>query len=277
MAKRSLCFLLALLTALCCCGCGRKSVKVRQTEPSAATTEATEPPTTVPETQAPAEPPTEPPTEAPTEAPTEPPLVLHSGLREDGSFNESTLFIGDSLTFQEIYGYMRKKQVIGDARYIAICGSATSAFFDGTLVTCSAVHTLASSEFDGLPVSEAAASMGESATAIYLMWGTNFIRDGSAEDYIEILDYLLEHCPNATIHLQTVPYGWAAPYETVNERIHGAYAHYQELGEERVLLLDTFTGIGKAAASDGVHLNDTGKAKWYETIVAHAEELELSE
>ena len=272
MARRSFCILLVLLTVLCA-GCGRKAPEAPPTQATTAptteaTTEATEAPATVPETDA---------TEPPTEAPTEPPLVLHSGLREDGSFNEGTLFIGDSLTFQEIYGYMRKHQVVGDARYIAICGSATTAFFDGTRVTCSAVHTLASEQFDGMLFSEAAISMGEEATAIYLMWGTNFTKDGSAEDYIEILDYLLEHCPNATIHLQTVPFGWAAPYEKVNGRIQDAYAHYQEIGEERVLLLDTFTGIGKAAASDGVHLNDTGKAKWYETILAHAQELELSE
>lgn len=268
MARRSFCILLALLTVLCA-GCGRNAPEAPPTEESAApTAEATEAPATVPETDA---------TEPPTEAPTEPPVVLHSGLREDGSFSEGTLFIGDSLTFQEIYGYMRKNQVVGDARYIAICGSATTAFFDGTHVTCSAGHTLASAQFDGMLFSEAAVSMGEDATAIYLMWGTNFIEDGSAQDYIEILDYLLEHCPNATIHLQTVPFGWAVPYEIVNQRIWEAYGHYRETGEQRVLLLDTFTGIDMNASSDGVHLSDTGKAKWYETILAHARELELSE
>lgn len=272
MAKRSLCILLVLLTVLCCAACGRKAANAPTTEPSTApetteaTTGATEPPTTIPET------------EPPTEAPTQPPLVLHSGLREDGSFNEGTLFIGDSLTFQMIYGYMRPREIIGDAKYIAICGSQITAFFDGTQVTCSAVNTLASSEFDGMLFNEAAASLGEDATAIYIMWGTNYTKEAGAEDYVEILDYLLENCPNATIHLQTVPYARAAaPYQIINERIQGAYAHYQEIGEERVLLLDTFTGIGKSTAADGVHINDSGKVKWYETIVAHAQELELPE
>lgn len=270
MAKRCLCILLVLLTVLCCAACGRKSVKVPQTEPPVATTGATEAPTTLPET--------EPPTEPPTEAPTEPPLLLHSGLREDGSFNEGTLFIGDSLTFQMIYGYMRPREIIGDAKYIAICGSQITAFFNGTQVTCSAVNTLASPEFDGMLFSEAAGSMGEAATAIYIMWGTNFTKDATYENYVEILDYLLEHCPNATIHLQTVPYAEdIVPYQLINQRILDAYAYYQEAGEARVLLLDTFTGIGRSTSADGVHITDSGKVRWYETILAHAEELALPE
>ena len=272
MAKRILCFLLALLTVLSLAGCKKEVPETQPTEASTeAPTETTQPPTT--------EPPTEPPTtEPPTEAPTEPPLVLHSGMREDGSFNDSTLFIGDSLTFQMIYGLMRPKGYIGDAKYITICGSRTTAFFDGTKVNCRAENTLASEEFNGLPFSEAVASLGENATAIYLMWGTNFTKDGSAQDYIDILDFILEACPNATIHLQTVPYAAAVtPYEIINDRILEAYAHYQEAEEPRVILVDTFTGIGKSVAADGVHITDKGKVKWYETLLAHSENPELSE
>lgn len=262
---------MALSLLLSLTACGKKAPEPETTAPP--TTEATEAPTTQ-TTEAPTTVPTEP----PTEAPTEPPLVLHSGLREDGSFNNGTLFIGDSLTFQMIYGLLKPKGYIGDARYIAIAGSQITAFFDGTHVTCSAVNTLASQEFDGMLFSEAAGSMGEEATAIYIMWGTNYTKDATAQDYIDILDYLLEHCPNATIHLQLVPYARAAaPYQIINERIQGAYDHYQEMGEQRVILLDTFTGIGDRLAADGVHLADSGKQKWYETILAHAEELELPE
>lgn len=279
MVKRGLCILLAALTLLCLGGCDRKALTTPPADVLAAA-QAPEPPTTVPETEPPTEAPTEtqPPTEPPTEAPTEPPLVLHSGLREDGSFNEGTLFIGDSLTFQMIYGYLRPKNFVGDAKYISICGSQITAFFDGTKVTCSAASTLASAEFDGMLFNEAAASMGEDATAIYIMWGTNFTKDATYENYVEILDYLLEHCPNATIHLQTVPYAKdVVPYQIINERILDAYAYYQEIGQERVLLLDTFTGIGRSVSGDGVHITDSGKVRWYETILAHAEELALPE
>lgn len=269
MARKYLCALMAALILLCCIGCSRETVP-------APTTEAVTEPTTEPVTESTEAPTTEPETE-PTTEPTEPPLVLHSGMREDGSFDAGTLFIGDSLTFQMIMGYLKPNNLLGDAKYTAQCGSQLTVFFDGSRIACSAVDTLASPEFDGMQFHEAAASLGEDATAIYLMWGTNFTKDASADSYIEIVDYLLEHCPNATVHLQLVPYAKnnTVPYNTVNERIQGAYSHYQERGEPRVLLVDTFTAIGKALSSDGVHITDTGKARWYQAIVDHAAELEL--
>ena len=269
--NRVFCFLLATVLLFGLTACGRKPPEPETTAPP--TTEATEAPTTQ-ATEAPATEPTEP----PTEEPTQPPLVLHSGLREDGSFSGGTLFIGDSLTFQLVYGLLMPKCYIGDARYIAVAGSQITAFFDGTRVSCNAATTLASPEFDGMLFSEAAGSLGAEATAIYLMWGTNYTKDASAQDYIDILDYLLAACPNATIHLQLVPYAKdIIPYEIINQRILGACSHYQETGEQRVVLLDTFTGIGERVSSDGVHLSDPGKEKWYETILAHAELLELPE
>ena len=115
--------------------------------------------------------------------------------------------------------------------------------------------------------------MGEKATSIYLMWGTNFTKNATAESYIEIVDDLLELCPNATVHLQLIPYGDPAfvATNTVNTRIQGAYAHYQELGEPRVMLIDTFTAIGRRLAGDGIHLSDKGNQAWYQAILDHAE------
>ena len=270
MRNRILCFLLALSLLLGLTACGKKPPEPETTAPP--TTEAIELPTEA------AEVPTTEPTQPPTEAPTEPPTVLHSGLREDGSFNGGTLFLGDSLTFQLIYGLLMPRGHMGDARHIAIAGSQITAFFDGTRISCNAANTLASPEFDGMLFSEAAGSLGEEATAIYIMWGTNYTKDASAQDYIDILDYLLTACPNATIHLQLVPYAKdIIPYEIINERIRDAYSHYLETGEQRVLLLDTFTGIGERISSDGVHLSDPGKEKWYETILTHAQLLELPE
>ena len=85
MAKHYLCLLLALLMVLSLAGCKNEEEPALRTEAPAEITEA-------PATEPPA-------TEAPTEAPTEPPVVIHSGMGADGSFNEGTLFIGDSLTF----------------------------------------------------------------------------------------------------------------------------------------------------------------------------------
>ena len=125
-------------------------------------------------------------------------------------------------------------------------------------------------EFD-----EAAASFGSNAEAIYIMWGTNFTRDASAQTYIDIVDFLLKHCPNATVHLQTIPHG-DTNYTAVNSRIADAYAHYQQADERRVMLIDTYTAIGDHTI-DGVHLDQIGNRNWYGAIVEHAELNSLAE
>lgn len=262
--KKLLCALLALILLFSCTACAQPE--------SAPTTEASTEPTTIPTTEA-----TEPPT---TEAPAEPPLVLHSGLREDGTFSEGTLFIGDSLTCGFVGSYLDKKGYLGDAKYMTICGSKVTAFFDGTVLEPKDnVMTLYSPEFEGKEFDEATADLGEDLTAIYLMWGTNYVPKGTEQDYIDIIDYLLEHCPNATIHLELIPYAdlGVIPYPTVNKRIRAAFAHYEELAEPRVFLVDTYMGIGRAVGSDGVHIGELGNRNWYNTLVKHAEKNELPE
>lgn len=69
----------------------------------------------------------------------------------------------------------------------------------------------------------------------------------------------------------------SAAETTVNKRIIGAWEHYQEIGEPRVYLVDTFNGIGKHVVNDGVHLSSTGLANWYQTLLDHAQKYELSE
>lgn len=268
MIKRVLCALLALILVFGCAACGA-SEPAPTTE---ATTEPTTEPTTVPTTEA---------TEPPTTEPTEPPLVLHSGLREDGTFSEGALLIGDSLTCGFVGSFLSKKGYLGDAKYMTICGSKASAFFDGTIFRSDNpnMYSLYSPEFDGKEFDDATAELGEDLTAIYLMWGTNYMPNGSKQDYIDIIDYLLEHCPNATIHLQLVPYADLAliPYPTINKRIRAAYAHYEELGEPRVFLVDTYMGIGRDVVADGVHIGMVGYGNWYKTLLKHAETNQLSE
>ena len=253
---------------LICAGCGEKSQPVPTQVPT--TEDWTEAATLIQETSPSTEATTEPST-GPTSAtlPTEPQPMLHSGLREDGTFSAGTLFIGDSLTYNFTGSYLPENGLLGDAKITAQCGSKTTAFFDGTLLVKNPVAlTLYSPEFEGLGFDEAAASMGEDAEAIYMMWGSNFTFDGSKDDYIQIVDFLLENCPNATVHLQTIPKGNVA-YTIVNERIRGAYAHYRDLGEPRVMLIETFDAIGLNTV-DGVHLNLLGSANWYQAIVDHA-------
>ena len=93
------------------------------------------------------------------------------------------------------------------------------------------------------------------------------------------MDFLLETCPNATIHLQLIPWGYEkyVMFDTVNEWIWEAYAHYQRQGEERVFLIDTFHAIGRNHDSGFIHLNEQGNENWYNAIVAYAEEHGIGE
>lgn len=262
--KKRVCLLLSTLLVLSFAACGTKVEAAptvqNTTVPTAETTTA--------------------PTTAPTTLPTEPAPVYHSGLKEDGSFDEGTWFIGDSLTCLLITDYLMPNGLIGEAKYTAKYGSQLTAFFDSTKMDPdSSLTCVYSPEFEGMEIDETAVSLGESATAIYLMWGTNFTPDATAMSYVEIVDYLLANCPNATIHLQTVPYGYPKmiAFETINQRIRDAFDYYQEWGEERVFLIDTFTAIGKNNDQGGIHLNHTGNENWYNAIVEHAAENGLSQ
>ena len=263
--KKLICFLLSLLLLMSMAGCGAK--ETASTEPG---TEAT----TEPATEPAAEPSTEPPT-LPTEPP---PPPQHSGLREDGSFDEGTWFIGDSMTCILVRNYLMPNELIGDANYSAKYGEFITGFFGDTVMDPYYGYKIAyRPEHEGMHFYEIAEDLGEQATAIYIMFGTNFAWDCYAEGYIELVDYLLETCPNATIHLQLIPWGYEkyVKFDTVNEWIWEAYAHYQRNGEERVFLIDTFHAIGRNHDSGFIHLNDQGNENWYNAIVEHARINEL--
>ena len=240
--------------------------------------EATQPltePTAAPTLPEPAEPET---TQPATEETLPPPPTLHSGIREDGSFDEGTLFIGDSQSYLLIMDYLKPSGLIGDAKYAVQCGSQLTAFWDSHIrpTEDSTVYCAFSPEFQGMTFCEAAAQMGSQATAIYLMWGSNYTPDATAQSYIDIVECLLEICPYATVHLQTIPYGEVA-YVTVNGRITGAWDYFQSIGETRVTLVDTFGGIGTSVGSDRVHVTPLGREKWYQTLLLHAETLGLEQ
>ena len=216
----------------------------------------------------------------PTTEPTEPPLVLHSGLREDGSFDEGTWFIGDSMTCILVEDYLEPEGFLGDANYTGKYGAQITAFFDGTVMDPKAIgRCVCRPEHEKLRYEDVAVELGEQATAIYIMFGTNYTWNAYADAYIELTDFLLETCPNATVHLQLIPWGSGKniKFDRVNEWVREAYAHYQEKGEQRVFLIDTFTAIGRNTDKGYIHLNKQGNENWYNAIVAHAEENNLSQ
>ena len=263
--KKITCLLLSMVLVLSLLGCVRE--EPLETDPiSDPTTETTTTPTAE-ETEA-----TEPSSEV-TEPPTEPKALQHSGLREDGSFDEGTWFIGDSMTCILIHDYLRPNGLLGDANYSAKYGEFITGFFGDTVMNSAYGFRMEfRPEHEGLHFYEIAETLGERATAIYIMFGTNFTWNCYADGYIELVDYLLETCPNATIHLQLIPYGYPkyVYYDTVNEWIWQAYAHYSRKGEERVFLIDTYHAIGRNHDSGVIHLNYQGNENWYNAIVEHA-------
>ena len=272
----ALLLLLSSLTSACAPAPQTAGVPEQSGETAASACAETEPPSTeAPSTEAPTESPTEPAAEPETENTTEPAPVLHSGLREDGTFDAGTLFFGDSLTYMFVGSYLIPNHLVGEARYAAMCGSKISAFFDDAfrMRPNQNMACCYSDGFEEKAFYEIAAMTGTDTTAIYMMWGTNNEPNATAETYIELVDYLLTVCPNATVHMQLIPYG-NVPYVTVNNMVTEAYGHYQETGEARVFLIDTFTAIDKYPV-DGVHQGEPGNRKWYNAIVEHAKANDL--
>ena len=194
---------------------------------------------------------------------------VHCGLKEDGTFTAGTLFIGDSLTYGFVWEYLMRYELLGEASYMAVVGAPLSRFFNNQ--TLGGEGAMYSSRFAGLTYSQAVEEMGEDATAVYFMLGTNSSDTADADDYIEIVDFILEHCPHATVHLQTIPCSTKSTvdYERVNSQIRLAASHYESQGIQRVMLVDTFLFIETNHLSDGVHLNGEGKDAWYVSLNAH--------
>lgn len=266
--------IIALLTlaGILLCGCGRSEQGEAQTDPKPEPVSAMEE-TQAPPTEEATEPPgTETPTEATEPSETEPPSLRHSGIREDGTFDEGTLFIGDFLTYGLVKGFLKEQGLLGDARYMILPNAALTAFYYGPVLSNEA-DGLYSPEFGGMLMCDAITVAGEDTTAIYFMMGTNVSKYATDETYIQIVDDLLEACPNATIFLQLVPYDRSTRvnHEEANRRVQAAYEHFQQEGNERVLLIDTQTAIGYNLTTEGIQLTAEGQACWYQALVAFAE------
>ena len=264
-------FLFLLLVPVLLAGC-----MARWPEPTEATTETTAAPTVETTTVATTIAATEP----ATVATTEPGPVYHSGLKADGSFDEGTWFIGDSMTCILVENYLTPMGLIGEANYAGKYGAHVTAFFDGTRMShYSYNHCAFRPEHEEMTYEAVGAALGEKATAIYIMFGTNYFEYQFSESYSRILDYLLETCPNATIHMQLIPWGHESTvkYEEVNGLLRAIYERYREQGVERLMLIDTFTAIGRNPDEGLIHLAPQGNENWYKAICDHAREQGLSQ
>lgn len=241
--------LFTLLAVLCLllCGCGHASEPIP-------TTEAT----------------------VPTTAPTEPPkrtVPLHSGIREDGTFDKGTLFIGDSLTNGFIFDNLMLYDRIGDARFMAIVGTPVQSYFNGPSLNYE-LTAIFSADFHSLTFAQGVEKVGDEITAVYFMLGSNYSEYTTYETYDKIVAHLLEHCPNATIYLQTIPYSTSeyVQYELVNGILEDIYLEYAESVDTRVMLIDTHTAFGHRLMPDGIHINYEAQDIWYQTLLDFAAE-----
>lgn len=198
---------------------------------------------------------------------------LHSGLKEDGSFDGGTLFIGDSLTFGMVELYLPDNGLLGEAKYMAIPGAATTCYAKGPAL--GAKPSAYSPEFEGMYMCQAVEKYGAGFTAVYVMLGTNANEYATDRVYADMVAHLLEYCPNATIYLQLVPNNRSERVNTqaANGHVQHAFASFDD--EPRLQLIDTQTAIGYNLAPDGIHLVTEGQRCWYEAIVAYAKEHEI--
>lgn len=258
---RAMCFMLALILCAGLCGCEivlPEDTLPSQTQPNETAQPATEPAVTTQPTVG-----------------TEPVRTwdAHSGIRDDWTFNAGTLFIGDSLTYGLVAQYLQVyDDAIGDAKYMATVGAPLSSYFSEKYRLGNFKDSVYSSGLKGKTYYQVAEEAGDALTAVYIMLGTNYTGSESAEAYIEVVDHLLEHCPRATVYLQTIPYATtsAVHEEEINGYIQEAYNHYVEQGSQRVYLIDTYAAISSNLRSDGVHLNADGYDAWYNAIIAFA-------
>lgn len=199
----------------------------------------------------------------------------HSGIREDGTFSEGTLFLGDSLTVLLVSQKLQEEKLLGDALYAAKCGACVTDFFDGPILDSGVGYPgCYTPDFRRMTFSQVVEAAGENVEAVYYLFGTNYSRDTTRQRYQQVLDFILTACPNATVYLQTIPEAADfIPVDRVNEMISDTAEHYRE--EPRLILLDTHAGIGTRYGSDGVHLTREGLDAWYDTIVEFARENQI--
>lgn len=263
---KKLCGLLVL--ALLLCGCGQ-TASVPE-DPEDQMPEAVE--------QTTGEPTEETTQETTGPAVLEPETARHCGIREDGSFDEGTLFIGDSLTYGMVTEYLPDNGFLGDARYMAVPGAALTAYFQGnplgSAYTSGAAYT---EEFDRLRMYEAVETAGDSVTAVYFMLGTNYSKYAGEDTYRKIVEHILESCPNATVFLQIVPLETSPKvnYQLATQWAGDVYTAFREAGCQRIFLIDTQTAIGKRLTHDGIHLTAEGQACWYQALVDFTRENEI--
>ena len=196
-----------------------------------------------------------------------------SASSEDAGFcgvpflDSRTVLVGDSLTCHLVDYFLKPMDLLCGASYMAAPNSAVNYYFEDWWplkpLEQNAYGSTTSPGLEGLTFAEAVeATAGRFERVLFLM-GSNSSEYSVVEDYTVVIDHMLEYWPEATIYMQTVPDSvtGVVATERINGIIEEAVAHYEELGDTRVKLLDTNSCWGS-----GCYLPDVGLRAWYEFL-----------
>ena len=140
-----------------------------------------------------------------------------------GTFSESTLFIGDSLTYQFIENYLLPNKFIGGASYMAApCTTAKyflSSYWVLTPSEDNRYGVACNTEFQDLSFGDALAVNKGKYDTVFFLLGSNNSSYVTRNQYLDAIDLILRYNPDATIYLQTVPNSPTGAVETA--RVNG--------------------------------------------------------
>ncbi len=190
-----------------------------------------------------------------------------------GAFTASTLFIGDSLTYQLVENYLIPNDMIGKASYMAAPCTSVKYFLSRYWVLTPSEDNrfgvACNSEFSGLSFGDALAKNKGQYKTVFFLLGSNGSSNVTLRQYLNAIELILQYNPNAVVYMQTVPDCSTETVETdrVNDLIKRAVTSYNDDGNTNVKLLDTNSIWDKSCiADDGVHLTADGLDAWYRYI-----------
>lgn len=194
-----------------------------------------------------------------------------------GEFADTTLFIGDSLTYRFIENYLIPNKMIGKASYMAAPRTTVKYFLSSYWVLTPSEDNrygvACNSEFEDLCFGDAMAVNAGKYKTVYFMLGSNNSSHVTLNQYCDAVELILKYNPSAVVYMQTVPDSdvGAVDAQRVNDLVKQAVEKMNADGKTNVRLLDTNSAWNAACiAKDGMHLTNMGLDAWYRYICAHA-------
>lgn len=190
-----------------------------------------------------------------------------------GVFDSGTLFIGDSNTYHFVTRYLQPMGYMGQASAMACVNFGVPHFFSDKYTLTAAdwnfYGCVCDPDFAGMSYYRAIEAAAGRYSNIYVLLGSNVSLQLTAENYRQVIEFISDANPNATVYLQTVPDCHTGAVGTwyVNGCIEDALEAMLADGRDNLVLLDTnAVWVPGCVAFDGVHLTAAGYEAWYKLI-----------